>query len=163
MSLNSMRTLGALTLGPKLIGARRRRVCKRFAAVGERLGRTGVLRALRKTHVELFLVCADLKIYRTVLGLDALGSGAVSPRSCCTVSISSAVPVSTIASCSLSMMRLALEASSCKMAISMWSGSILSRMGKTADHAPWRRGKIVHTVFVYREKFQRLLLFQQTD
>ena len=54
-------------------GARRRRVCKRFAAVGERLGRTGVLRALRKTHVELFLVCADLKIYRTILGLDALG------------------------------------------------------------------------------------------
>ena len=24
-------------------------------------------------------------------------------------------------------------------------------------------GKIMHTVFVYREKFQRLLLFQQTD
>ena len=24
-------------------------------------------------------------------------------------------------------------------------------------------GKIVHTVFVYCEKFQRLLLFQQTD
>ena len=64
---------GAFTLGPKLIGARRRRVCKRFAAVGERLGRTGVLRALRKTHVELFLVCADLKIHRAVLGLDALG------------------------------------------------------------------------------------------
>ena len=26
-----------------------------------------------KIHVEPFLVCADLKIYRTVLGLDALG------------------------------------------------------------------------------------------
>ncbi len=91
-------------------------------------------------------------------------SGADSPRSCCTVSISSAVPV--VHNSQLQLVDDAVGLGS----IVLQNGNLdvvgVHLVTDGTEQQPMRfsgTGKIMHTFFVHREKLQRFLFFQKPN